>query len=172
MRPNTMQHIKTCLGIDPGISHTGWAVLRREQSGIFFPLGSGVIRTDTDASDAKRYRKIFDALNDLVTERTPDLIAVEDVYFNKNVTSCLKTAGVIAVCLLAAERSGVASVAFRPQHVKSAATGNPRATKAQVNRSLFRLLRVRIKNPHACDAAAVAIAGLLTKSGETYAAEN
>lgn len=162
-RGNTLK-LKTCLGIDPGLRHTGWAVLRRERSGIFYPLGSGVIETNPDDTDALCYATIFKHFTSkLSTENPPALVAVEDVFFNKNVTSCLQTAGVISVCLLAAELSGVPSAKFRPQTVKAAATGNSEASKKQVQQSLKRLLRVRIKNHHACDAAAVAIAGLLRR---------
>lgn len=72
---------------------------------------------------------------------------------------------VIGVILLAAELAGLPSLQVNPQRVKAAVTGVGRASKAQVKRMVSKLLGVDIKNGHACDAAAVAIAGLLERSG-------
>ena len=153
-----------CLGMDPGLANTGWSVIRRHRSGRLDHLASGVIRTESDACEAVRYATIYNAVNAIREEHTPDLLSVESVYFNKNVSSCLSTASVIGVILLAAELAALPSIQVRPQTVKAAVCGVGRASKAQVKRMVSKLLDVDIRNGHACDAAAVAIAGLLERS--------
>lgn len=153
-----------CLGIDPGLANTGWAVINRKKSGGFQHLASGVIRTESDACDAVRYATIYNAVNALIAEHTPDVLSIESVYFNKNVSSCLSTASVIGVVLLSAELSQLPSIQVRPQSVKAAVIGVGRASKAQVQKMVSKLLGVDIENAHASDAAAVAMAGLLQKS--------
>ena len=154
-----------CLGIDPGLANTGWAVVGfRQKSGGFQHLASGVIRTESSACDAVRYATIYNAVNALIAEHTPDVLSIESVYFNKNVSSCLSTASVIGVIRVAAELSQLPSIQVRPQAVKAAVTGGGRASKAQVQQMVAKLLGVAIKNAHAADAAAVAIAGVLHKN--------
>lgn len=150
-----------CLGIDPGLANTGWAVISRKKSGGFQHLASGVIRTESSACEAVRYATIYNAVNALIGEHTPDVLSIESVYFNKNVSSCLSTASVIGVVLLSAELSQLPSIQVRPQSVKAAVCGVGRASKAQVQKMVAKLLGVEIRNAHASDAAAVAMAGLL-----------
>ena len=150
-----------CLGIDPGLANCGWSVVGRKKSGQFHHIDAGVIRTESSACDAVRYASLYNAVNALISEHTPDVLSIESVYFNKNVSSCLSTASVIGVILLSAELSQLPSIQVRPQSVKAAVTGVGRASKAQVQKMVSKLLRVDIENAHACDAAAAAIAGLL-----------
>lgn len=153
-----------CLGIDPGIAHTGGSVVSRKKSGGFQHLASGVIRTEPSACEAVRYATIYNAVNALIGEHTPDVLSIESVYFNKNVSSCLSTASVIGVIRLAAELSQLPSILVTPQQVKAAVCGVGRASKAQVQKMVAKVLRVDIKNAHAADAAAVAMAGVLHKN--------
>lgn len=155
---------KCCLGIDPGLANTGWAVVSRKKSGGFVHLASGVIRTEAEACDAVRYATIYNAVNQLIGEHAPDVLSIESVYFNKNVSSCLSTSSVIGVVLLAAHLTEIPSRQVRPQSVKAAVTGVGRASKTQVKRMVSKLLGVDLSNRHACDAAAVAMAGLLHRA--------
>ena len=152
------------LGIDPGLANTGWSVVSRKQSGPFQHIDAGVIHTESSTCDAVRYATIYNAVNDLIQAHTPDLLSIENVYFNKNVSSCLSTASVIGVVLLAAEQARIPSLQVRPQSVKAAVCGVGRASKSQVKRMVSKVLGVGLSNAHASDAAAVAIAGLLQRS--------
>ena len=87
-------------------------------------------------------------------------MAVEKVYFNRNVSSAISTGGVIYICLLIAEQIGIPSVQVTPQQAK-AAIGNPKASKDEVKRVIQRLTGLKTGNAHTADAAAIAIAGLL-----------
>ena len=155
-----------CLGMDPGLANTGYALISRGKSGRFQHLGSGLIRTESEACEAVRYATIYNAVNALIAEHTPDVLSIEKVYFNKNVSSCLSTSSVIGVILLASQLAGIPAIQVRPQSVKAAVTGVGSASKAQVQRMVSKLVGVDIENAHACDAAAAAIAGLLQSGSQ------
>lgn len=154
-----------CLGMDPGLANCGWAVIRRKKSGGFQHVASGVIHTESSACEAVRYATIYNAVNDVIHAHAPDMLSIERVYFNKNVSSCLSTSSVIGVLLLAAELAELPSIQVTPQQVKAATGLGGRASKAQVSKMISKVLGVDIQNGHATDAAAAAIAGLLQRAG-------
>lgn len=149
-----------CLGIDPGIGNTGWGIVKRSPTGYQL-LRSGVIYTASDAPTAKRFDTIYTRLVELLTKRKPDLVSIEGVFFNRNVSSAMSTAGVIAIAQLACEHAGIPSVVIKPQVVKASVTGTGTASKEQVKKMVNRLLGAGIRNDHEADAIAAAIGGLL-----------
>ena len=152
---------KCALGIDPGLANCGWAVIGRTDKGHFRFMESGCIQTDRQQTHAQRLFHIYDDIRQRIHRSTPNLVVIEKVYFNKNVSSAITTGGVIGVCLLAAEQAGISSHLITPQQAKAAATGTGRASKDATRRCLARLLGQEIPNHHEADAAALAIAGLL-----------
>ncbi len=149
------------IGIDPGLSNTGWAVVVRNKRGAFSLLDSGCITTNKTDSEAKRAKQIYEQIRAVIVQHTPDLVAVERVYFNRNPSSCLSTAGISYICLLAAEQSGIENLQINPQTAKAAATGYGSASKESVKKFIAKLTGEQITNSHQADAAAVGIAGLL-----------
>lgn len=152
---------KRCLGIDPGISNTGWAIVGRTARGKFSVLDAGVITTPKTEPEAKRLCKIYDQVFDMLVDESPNLLAVEKVFYNRNISSCISTAGVVYVCLLAAEQVGIASEQVTPQQAKAGVTGRGTASKSDVAHMVQKLTGARLENQHAADAAAVAVCGLL-----------
>ena len=153
---------RKALGIDPGLANCGYAIIgRKHATQQFNLLESGCIQTDSKETQAERLLKIYQDIGEIIGAHTPHLVAIEKVYFNKNVSSAISTGGAIGVCLLAAEQLGIESVLLTPQQAKAAATGNGRASKETMKKVLDRLLGHPIDNHHAADAAALAIAGLL-----------
>lgn len=149
------------LGIDPGLANTGYAIVRRSRLGKISMLSSGCIQTDKTDTEAKRLFEIHTGITSLIREYKPRLLAVELVFYGKNVTSALSTQSVITLCLLSAEQAGITSLQLTPQSVKASATGSGRADKQMVRRYVEKITRTEINNHHTVDAAAVAIAGLL-----------
>ena len=89
---------------------------------------------------------------------------MEQVFYNRNVSSAISTAGVVYVCLLAAEQVGIASDQITPQQAKASATERDRASKTDVARMVEKLTGARLENLHAVDAASIAIVGLLKQT--------
>lgn len=153
---------RTAIGIDPGLANTGVSIVgRTARTGDFRLLSSGCIQTDTKATQAVRLLNIYEDVRQRIHNHTPNLVVIDKVYFNKNVSSAITTGGVIGVCLLAAEQAGIESLLLTPQQAKAAATGTGQASKTATKRVLSHLLGVDIQNHHEADAAALAIAGLL-----------
>ena len=148
------------MGIDPGIGNTGYVIVQRLPS-RYDLLHSGVIHAPTCSVLGERLDMHYKVIRELLTEHSPNLVCIESVYFNRNITSCLSTASVIATCELASVLSGISALQIKPQNAKRAVTGKGTASKQQVKKMVNRLLRCNITSDHTTDAAAIAIAGLL-----------
>ena len=148
------------LGLDPGIGNTGWSLVRRTSTG-YRRTDSGVITTAAATSLGKRLDHHFVRLHEILKTYTPDLVSIESVFFNRNISSCISTASVIAIVELAAEQVSIPTLQIKPQAVKSAVTGTGNASKEAVKKMVNKLLGSDLRNGHEADAAAAAIAGLL-----------
>ena len=149
------------IGIDPGLSNTGWAVVSRKRHGAFEMMDCGCIITHKKDTEPQRMLQIYNDIREVLRTHQPDLLAVERVFFNQNPISCLSTAGVSYICLLAAEQAGIQSMTFTPQQVKMACGCGHRASKRNVKVFVSKLTNTTLTNAHVADATACAIAGLL-----------
>lgn len=119
------------LGIDPGTAITGYGVVRVENN-KHTVLGYGAIRTSANQGTALRLESIYSGLRDLITEFNPTCLAVEELFFNKNVGSALAVGQARGVAILAAAHAGLSVSEYTPLQVKIAVTGYGRANKEQV----------------------------------------
>ena len=149
------------IGIDPGLSNTGWAIVSRNRKGAFEMMDCGCIITHKKDTQPKRVLQIYNAIRDVLHQHNPDLLAVERVFFNQNPISCLSTAGVSYICQLAAEQANIKSMTFTPQQVKMACGCGGNASKRNVKIFVSQLTKTTITNAHVADATACAIAGVL-----------
>jgi crossover junction endodeoxyribonuclease RuvC len=146
------------IGIDPGTANTGFGVVRTS-GGRMVALDGGVIETDADESVERRLAKLHDALGELIRWHEPKAMALEDLFFGKNVASALSVGEARGVALLAAARQELPCFDYTPQAVKKAVCGSGSADKGQVQRMVANLLGLpEPPTPdHAADAFAVAI---------------
>lgn len=152
------------IGLDPGIGSSGWAVVAWENN-EYRLIDSGYRTTLKSISFGDRLDMQYITIHSKLMAFKPDLLAIEAIYFNRNISSCISTAGVIAIAELASFRLGVPTEQFKPQAVKKAVTGSSVASKETVKRCVNGLLIADIRNQHEADAAAVAVAGLLQLRG-------
>lgn len=163
------------LGIDPGTAVTGYGLVsddsgappnsRRGAAGIGMRLVEcGVIRTRPRDPLSTRLREIHQGITDLISRHRPDHLAVEDVFYSRNVRTTLALGHARGVVLLAGETAGVAIHEFPPAEVKKAIVGTGTATKEQVQFMLTRLLRLRVapEPADASDGVAAAVTYMLT----------
>ena len=151
-----------CLGIDPGIANTGIAVVTRLVPGGNFKLvASDRIKTPAKMLYGARLAMIADKIEAWIEEYHVDVVAVESVYHNKNVSSSVTTAGVIGVVELLAHRAECGCMQIRPQAVKAAVTGRGNSGKSTVGNMVQKVLGVEMYNDHEADAAAVAVGAIL-----------
>jgi crossover junction endodeoxyribonuclease RuvC len=140
------------LGVDPGTAATGYGVVRGGEPGGPTLIECGVIRTSPRASLARRVTDVFDGIADVIARHRPDALAVESVFYAKNVRTTVVLGHARGVVLLAGERTGLAIHEYSPASIKKAVVGTGSATKQQVQAMVARLLRLR-HAPEPADAA-------------------
>ncbi|MDR1691738.1 MAG: crossover junction endodeoxyribonuclease RuvC [Oscillospiraceae bacterium] len=146
------------LGIDPGLAIVGFGVLDSGKGGPAH-IRHGVIRTPAGETLERRLLTVYEDFTELVETFAPDALAIEELYFKKNVNTGLPVAHSRGVILMAAARRGLTVAEYSPQQVKLAVTGYGNAEKKQVmemTRSLLRLSKLP-RPDDAADALAVAI---------------
>jgi crossover junction endodeoxyribonuclease RuvC len=146
------------IGIDPGAANTGFGVVRT-MGDRMAALDGGVIETAPDLPVEERLAQIHDSLSQLVVWHEPKAMALEDLFFGKNVASALSVGEARGVTLLAAAKHAVPCFDYTPQAVKKAVCGSGSADKDQVQQMVATLLGLpEPPSPdHAADAFAVAI---------------
>lgn len=152
------------LGIDPGTAVTGYGLVRAVRPGVMQLVECGVIRTKARTSLPARLRVIHDAVEELVARHRPDAMAVEDVFYAKNVRTTVALGHARGVVLLAGERAALPIHEYPPAEIKKAVVGTGAATKDQVQFMLTRLLRLQsAPTPSdASDGVAVAVTCILS----------
>jgi crossover junction endodeoxyribonuclease RuvC len=152
------------LGIDPGISCTGYAVLETDLNGKMSLIELGVIRTLPSSGMAERLKTIFDGVCEVIASLEPDHFAIESVFVGKNIQSALKLGHARGAAIVAAAQAGLSVAEFSPREVKQNITGNGNADKEQVQfmvKSILRLTQVPKPND-ASDAVAIALSFIQT----------
>jgi crossover junction endodeoxyribonuclease RuvC len=150
--------MQVVMGVDPGAANLGFGVVRVEGSHMV-ALDGGVIETPAELPPAGRLERIHNALAELIDWHEPRAVALEDLYFGKNVRSAMAVGQACGVTLLAAAQRGVSCFTYTPQAIKMAVCGSGGAGKKQVQRMVGTLLGLpEPPSPdHAADALAVAI---------------
>lgn len=146
------------LGIDPGIADTGYGVIRAEKQKLTC-LDYGSIKTMAKTELADRLEIISQELNKIIKKYQPDLTAVEELFFCKNVKTALIVGQARGVILLTAKQNKIPVVEFTPLQVKQAVSTYGRAEKIQVQKMVKLLLDLKEipQSDDAADALAVAI---------------
>jgi crossover junction endodeoxyribonuclease RuvC len=140
------------LGIDPGLTRCGFGVVDGSVGRPLLLVDVDVIRTAQDTDLAGRLLEIEQRLVDWLDRYEPDVVAVERVFSQSNLTTVMGTAQVSGVALATTARRGVPVVLHTPSEVKAAVTGSGRADKRQVTSMVTRLLRLPV-SPSPADAA-------------------
>jgi crossover junction endodeoxyribonuclease RuvC len=151
------------LGIDPGTAATGYGVLDSVPRRPGRLVECGVVRTAARAPLPDRLHTIYAGVTELIAQHQPDVLAVESIFYGKNVRSSLTLSHARGVILLAAAQAGIKIAEYSPATVKQAVAGHGRAAKTRVGYMVQQLLRLE-RPPAPADAAdgvAVALAHLL-----------
>ena len=146
------------LGIDPGTVVTGYGIIEEKDQNLFY-ICSGGIKTSSKKAFPDRLKKIYDNVVKIINEYCPDAIAIEELFFAKDVKAALKLGHASGVCLLASANSGKPVITYSSTQIKKAVIGYGRGEKHQVQRMVQTLLGLNsFPEPEdAADALAVAI---------------
>ena len=146
------------LGIYPGLAIVGWGVVDY-CGGRFKTLGYGSILTPAHTRTEERLARIYKELNALIDHFNPTEMAVEELFFNTNITTGIRVAEARGVVLLCGEQKGLHIAEYTPLQVKQAVVGYGRAEKKQVISMVTSLLGLKAppKPDDTADALAIAV---------------
>ncbi len=147
------------LGIDPGFGRVGFGIIEKLKTGEWRSLSYGCIETSSKKKFVDRLLEIYEAINLLIKKYQPCRVAVEELFFFKNVTTAIEVGQARGVILLSAALADLPVDEFTPLQVKQAITGYGRAEKTQMQKMVAIILgiKVKIKSDDAADALAVAL---------------
>lgn len=150
------------LGIDPGTGTTGYGVVGLTQAGGFALLACGVIRTPPRTAMHLRLHELFNDLRGLIDEFRPQAVAVEKLFFGRNVTTAITVGQARGIVLLTAALAQLEVAEYTPAEVKQAIAGYGNADKRQVQEMVQRILDLpEIPRPDdAADGVAIAVCHL------------
>ncbi len=146
------------LGLDPGIAIVGFGVIDAEKGG-FHHVIHGAIRTEAGLPLSRRLEIIYEDLNQLLDDVEPDAVAIEELFFNTNITTGISVAHGRGILLLGCRQKQVPIFEYTPLQVKQSVVGYGRAEKKQVMDMVRRMLHLEEvpKPDDAADALAIAL---------------
>ena len=151
------------LGIDPGTATIGFGFVEVDVDTPPRALSYGVIQTDKAHAMPDRLATLYADLNELLGEIRPDVMAVEELFFFRNVNTAIPVAQARGVILLAAAQAGVPVVGYTPMQVKLTITGHGHSQKIEVQEHIQQLLEL-VSIPRPDDAAdALSLRGGVTE---------
>jgi len=164
LHTNTHEAEWCVLGIDPGTASTGYGVVIETHSGDFELLACGVIRTTPAQPMPLRLREIFLDIQNLIDEFEPHEVAIEELFFGRNVTNAISVGQARGAALLAAALYDRPVVEYTPAAIKQALTGYGNADKQQMQAMVRTLLELdEAPQPDdAADGVAIALCHLQT----------
>lgn len=161
------------LGIDPGIATIGFGIIDTDGKSFRF-VKCGVITTPPHVLLSTRLSTIYDDLNQIIEAYKPDVVSIEELFFNTNITTGISVAHGRGVLLLACSRAGLKIYEYTPLQVKQSVVGYGRAEKKQVMEMVKRLcgLSSAPKPDDAADAVALALCHARSSTSLLYKGDN
>jgi len=150
------------LGIDPGIATLGWGIIKKTEEVPYKVEAYGCINTDKKSLFSQRLKEIHNKLSKIIKKYEPDIAAIEQLFFAKNVKTAISVGEARGVAILAAVQANLPVAEYTPLQVKQSLVGYGRAEKKQMQKMLKILLGLKdIPKPDdAADALAVALCHL------------
>jgi crossover junction endodeoxyribonuclease RuvC len=153
------------LGVDPGLSMTGWGAVRASTRDSISLLAYGCIKTKPSETLTERLKTIHLTLKGLIEEHHPDEMAIEELFFAKEARTVASVGQARGAILIAAAMTNLPVHEYNPRRIKLALTGYGSADKSQMQKMVQAFLRLKeIPRPDdAADALAMAICHLHTR---------
>ncbi|MDQ3524804.1 MAG: crossover junction endodeoxyribonuclease RuvC [Chloroflexota bacterium] len=154
---------RVTIGIDPGTAILGYGIVKGDGDSRLVDFG--VIETPSEQAMPDRLVTLYDAITQLLVQHEPDELAVEQLFFARNVTTAIAVGQARGVVLLAAAQRGIPVTEYSPSEIKNAIVGYGKADKRQVQ-EMVRILLSLDTAPHpddAADALAVALCHAQTR---------
>ena len=163
------------LGIDPGLATLGFGVIEKDARGNCRAIDCGVVTTPKDEGLPVRLAMLEEGLCKILDKYKPDEIAMEELFFSKNITTGIAVAHARGVALLTCVKRCGRLFEYTPMQIKQALTGYGRADKKQMQSVVTSILKLKAvpKPDDAADALAIALCHAFTnRFGELFAVGN
>ena len=163
------------LGIDPGLATLGYGVIEKDARGNCRAVDFGVVVTPKDEGLPVRLAMLEEGINRILAKFDPDEIAMEELFFSKNITTGIAVAHARGVALLTCVKHCGKLYEYTPMQIKQALTGYGKADKKQMQSVVTSLLKLKTvpKPDDAADALAIALChAFTTRFGELFAVGN
>lgn len=163
------------IGLDPGLATLGYGVIEKDARGNCRAIDCGVVLTPKEEGLPVRLAMLEEGINKILEKYKPDEVAVEELFFSKNITTGIAVAHARGVALLACVKSCGKLYEYTPMQIKQALTGYGKADKKQMQAVVTSLLKLKAvpKPDDAADALAVALCHAFTsRFGELFAVGN
>lgn len=163
------------LGIDPGIATLGYGVVDKDRNGNCRAIDYGVVLTPKEETLPVRLAILEEGVNRVIDRFSPEEIAMEELFFSKNITTGIAVAHARGVTMLACVKKCGRLYEYTPMQIKQALTGYGRADKKQIQQVVTSLLRLKsVPRPDdAADALAIALCHAFTsRFGALFSVEN
>ncbi|MCI0712000.1 MAG: crossover junction endodeoxyribonuclease RuvC [Chloroflexi bacterium] len=128
------------LGLDPGTATTGYGLVKEHEDGTMEAIDFGVITTKANTPMPVRLKQIYDELTAIIDKYQPDAVAIEELFFGKNVTTGITVAQARGVMLLVTAQKGLPVTTYKPKVAKQAITGYGSADKTQMQEMMRQIL--------------------------------
>jgi len=152
-----MKMIRSIIGIDPGLRHTGWGIIVQKDNNISF-VAAGRINPATNQPMSERLGQLSKELHKIIKKYNPDESAIEETFMNKNAASALKLGQARGAAILTLAQSGLFVGEYSANRVKQSVTGYGHADKTQITTMIGMLLPKSGKlSADAADALAIAL---------------
>lgn len=161
------------LGVDPGTATTGFGFVREDEDGQMTAVHYGVILTEAKAAMPRRLQKIYHEMTALIGQYKPDALAIEEMFFGKNITAAITVAQARGCVLLAFAHANLPIYEYKPAQIKQTLTGYGNAPKPQMQEMVKTLLNLESipKPDDAADALAIAITAIQSSRWERMVSE-
>ena len=157
------------LGIDPGTATTGWSIVHSKNRSENILVACGCIKTKAKTDMEKRLEEIYDNLQQIIKKYNPDVMAIEELFFAKNVKTAIAVGHARGTIMLAAGKKKIPVYEYTPLQVKQAVVGYGRAQKNQIQEMLKLILNSKEipTQDDTADSIAVALTHIQTKKYRT-----
>ena len=147
------------IGFDPGLSTTGYGIIESDENNNIFHINNGILRPPRKMKLPDRLNYLYKNSMQIVREYSPEVLAIEDTFYHKNIKSAMSLGQARGTLLLVGAHINIPCFEFAPRKIKLSVVGNGAASKQQVNFMICKLLNIKngtITND-ASDALAIAL---------------
>lgn len=131
------------LGIDPGTATTGYGIIETDGKNKFFLITYGLVETTKEQAHGERLDRIYAGISEIIEQHSPQVAAIERLFFATNALTAIAVGQAIGVIKLALHRHQLPVFDYAPMQIKSVIGGSGKADKKLIKQTVKRLFKIR-----------------------------